>query len=63
MNQAIVEYLITNKYTESAAAFQKEAGVTYQESVTSSNKDMLEKKWTSLAKMKKQIWDLEKTIK
>ncbi len=26
-------------------------------------KDILEKKWTSLAKMKKQIWDLEKTVK
>lgn len=29
LNQAIIEYLVNNKFEQSAAAFQVEAGITY----------------------------------
>lgn len=63
MNTAIIEYLVTNKYEQSAIHFQRETGQQLQIPTDASKKDILEKKWTSLARLKKQIWDLERTIK
>ena len=63
LNSAILEYLQKNKYILAAEQFAKEADVKYADESTSSSsamKDILEKKWTSLVKLKKQVMELEK---
>ena len=64
LNTAIIEYLVHNKYMGSAEQFQREAGASLPPATTDQTKiDILEKKWTSLARLKKQVWDLEKQVK
>ena len=64
LNTAIIEYLVHNKYTDTAEYFKKESNATLPPPTTDQTKiDILEKKWTSLARLKKQVWDLEKQIK
>ena len=59
LNFAIYEYLVKKKYEESAAAFSKEASVDYEGYLKTSSlpasllKDVLERKWTSISKLKK----------
>jgi hypothetical protein len=58
--------MVKNKYTEFAACFSKEAQVDYEGYLKASNvpsslsKDILERKWNSIARLKKQVMDLEK---
>ena len=58
--------MVKNKYTLSAACFSKEAQVDYEGYLKASNvpssllKDILERKWNSIARLKKQVMDLEK---
>ena len=59
LNFAIQEYLVKSKFSDSAEAFAREAGVDYEgylkTSTTPSSllKDILERKWTSIARLKK----------
>jgi hypothetical protein len=58
--------MLKYKYTESAALFSKEAQVDYEGYLKASNtpssllKDILERKWNSIARLKKQVIDLER---
>jgi len=64
LNQAILEYLMKNRFDGAAQAFCDEAGVQPPETeVPSMKKDLLEKKWTSVVRLKKQVMELEKQIK
>jgi platelet-activating factor acetylhydrolase IB subunit alpha len=67
LNQAIHEYLLKNQYTNSAEMFASEADlpeaskpISTRLNGTGGIQDILEKKWTSVVKMKKQVMDLEK---
>ena len=61
--------MIKQKYSESAESFAREAGVDYDGYLKNSNtpssllKDILERKWTSIARLKKQVMDLERQCK
>lgn len=69
LNHAIHEYLVKSKFAQSAELFANEVGISTDESgkpstaSTSLIKDVLEKKWSSLAKLKKQVMELEKQNK
>lgn len=66
MNFAIYEYLVKQKYEESAFNFQKEAGVVTDGQTEASKstgkmatpKNLLEIKWTSIARLKKENIEL-----
>ena len=66
MNFAIYEYLVKQKYEESAFNFQKEAGVVTDGHTEASKstgkmatpKNLLEIKWTSIARLKKENIEL-----
>ena len=62
LNMAIHEYMLKNNFVASAQNFQEEAGLDTSTSA-STFKDILEKKWTSLVKLKRQVMDLEKQTK
>ena len=51
LNKAVFEYLQKNEYSLAAQAFQEESGV--DETSTQTTKDILEKKWTSIVRLKK----------
>lgn len=56
LNLAILEYLNKNKFKNAAEQFADEAGISPDDKNNSSSitmKDILEKKWTSLVKLKK----------
>lgn len=61
--------MLRKDYKESASIFSKEAGLDYdqylKESTTPASllKDILERKWVSIARLKKQVIDLEKQCK
>jgi hypothetical protein len=69
INFAIQEYLLKLGYTKSAEAFAQESQLDYQGYLKSSNtpasllKDVLERKWTSIARLKKQVIELERQCK
>lgn len=65
LNTAILEYLIKNNYAETAKQFETEANVALsKEPVTSAiKKDVLERKWKGLAKLKMENIALEKLNK
>lgn len=66
LNLAILEYLNKNKFKNAAEQFADEAGISPDDKNNSSQttmKDILEKKWTSLVKLKKQVIELEKQNK
>ena len=59
VNFAILEYMMKNKYEESVKLFANEAEVDYELYLKESTsppqllKDILERKWTSIARLKK----------
>ena len=59
LNQAIHEYLVKHKYTQAAAMLQQES-LMQPPQAQPLLKDMLERKWTSVAKLKKEVDDLTK---
>ena len=65
LNTAILEYLVKNGYEETAKQFENEANVALSnEPVTSAiKKDVLERKWKGLAKLKMENIALEKLNK
>lgn len=70
LNQAIHEYLLKNQFPDSAEIFAQEANlpetstaITTRLNGSTAVQDILEKKWTSVVKMKKQVMDLEKQLK
>lgn len=69
LNHAIHEYLVKNKFLQSAQIFAEETGIDADGGLQNSSasgtliKDVLEKKWTSVAKLKKQVMELEKQNK
>lgn len=56
-------------YTKSAQAFAQESQLDYEAYLKSSStpasllKDVLERKWTSIARLKKQVIELERQCK
>lgn len=71
LNAAIHEYLVKNRYSQAAQIFAEEAGIAEDDSSRNGKatqslsviKDVLEKKWTSVAKLKKQVMELERQNK
>lgn len=59
LNQAIAEYLSLN-YKGIHEEFCKQAQIQMVIAKESSKQNVLEKKWTTLVKLQRQIWDLEK---
>lgn len=60
----MLEYMLKHGYDESAALFREEAGVKpADEKKSETKKDLLEKKWTSVVRLKKQVMELEKLNK
>ena len=61
--------MLRKEYKESANVFAKEASLDYdqylKESTTPASllKEILERKWVSIARLKKQVIDLEKQCK
>jgi len=59
INFAILEYLMKYKFEQSCAAFGQEAGINYDDYLKTSTqpqsllKDVLERKWTSISRLKK----------
>ena len=59
INFAILEYLMKYKFDKSSEAFVQEANVNYEEYIKNSTisdkllKDIMERKWTSIARLKK----------
>ena len=62
LNKAILEYLYKNNYEDSYNSFMNEAEIEPGED-TSRMKNILETKWKSVAKLKRQIMSLEDQIK
>ena len=66
---AIHEYMVKNKFLSSAQIFADETGISVDGGPVNNSssgsliKDVLEKKWTSVAKLKKQVMELEKQNK
>lgn len=59
----MLEYLLKQGYKESAAKFKEEATVKEMEESSVLKKDLLEKKWSSVVRLKKQVMELEKINK
>jgi hypothetical protein len=61
--------LLKQGYTKSAEAFASEAKVDFEAYLKTTStpasllKDILERKWTSIARLKKQVMELEKQCK
>ena len=57
------------KFEQSVAIFGEEAGINYDAYLKSTTqpatllKDVLERKWTSISRLKKQVLELEKNCK
>lgn len=64
LNKAILEYLINNKYADSAAKFQQESNTAFeaQEKPNPSMTDILEKKWIAIYRLQKKVMELEAKI-
>ena len=63
LNSAVLEYLVKQGYQESAEKFNEEANVKAVDEKSAAHKDLLEKKWTSVVRLKKQVMELEKLNK
>ena len=69
LNQAIYEYLVKNKYAGAAQMFAEESKIKSDGGMGNGSasgsvlKDILERKWTSLAKLKKDVDELTKQNK
>lgn len=62
LNKAILEYLYKNNYKEAHDAFITEAEIDPEED-TSKMRNILETKWKSVARLKRQVLALEEDIK
>ena len=57
------------KFEQTIAAFSQESGLVYDEYLKNTTqpasllKDVLERKWTSISRLKKQVLELEKNLK
>jgi len=69
INFAILEYLMKYKFEQSIAAFGAESGIDFEGYLKNSTqptsllKDVLERKWTSISRLKKQVMELERNNK
>lgn len=69
INVAILDYLQKYKFEKAFAAFSEETGINLEEYFKNSNqpqalsKDVLERKWTSISRLKRQLIDMEKNYK
>ena len=69
LNLAIYEYMIKHKYTTSAQTFAEESQIKIEGELNNGStnglimKDILERKWTSIAKLKKELDELTKQNK
>lgn len=59
LHKAILEYLLNNKYSESAVKFQEEANVNFEPPPDKINVDILEKKWVAIYRLQKKVMELE----
>ncbi|KAL3480884.1 nuclear distribution protein nudF [Aspergillus californicus] len=62
LHKAMIAYLIANNLPETAAALRKEKDIgesVFDASTAKKYEGMLEKKWTSIARLQKRITDLE----
>jgi hypothetical protein len=58
---AIHEYLVKHKFNQAAAILAEESGIQVSNGATGSLlKDILERKWSSVAKLKKEVDGLTK---
>jgi|LauGreDrversion4_2_1035121.scaffolds.fasta_scaffold106694_1 hypothetical protein len=58
---AIHEYLVKHKFNQAAAILAEESGIQVSNGATGSLlKDILERKWSSVAKLKKEVDELTK---
>lgn len=62
LNKAIIEYLVNSNYSETAKAFSTEAQVVHEVASKASISDILEKKWVSISRLQKRIYELESKI-
>jgi len=62
LNKAILEYLYTNGYKNAYDALVTDAEVNVQDDTTS-QRNILETKWKSVARLKRQVLALEDQIK
>ena len=62
LHQAIAEYL-TNNFKDLTDSFCKAAGIQLAIPKESSKQNHLEKKWSTVIKLQRQVWDLEKQMK
>ena len=60
LHAAILEYLLNNKFNLTADAFRQEACLDSEEPQSPGMKNILEMKWTSVVRLKKQIMEMEK---
>lgn len=63
LNLAIHEYLVKHNFSQAAHLFAEEADLNPQGAKASAVKDILERKWTSIASLKKDIMELTKQNK
>jgi LisH len=58
---AIHEYLVKHKFNQAAAILAEESGIQVSNGASGSLlKDILERKWSSVAKLKKEVDELTK---
>lgn len=62
LNRAILEYLLANKYSETAAKFKEESGASFEPPPDKTNQDLLEKKWVAIYRLQKKVMELEAKI-
>lgn len=60
LNNAIIEYLSSNGFSQSCEIFRQEANMPEQ--VDSKYAGLLEKKWTSVIRLQKKVMDLESKL-
>jgi hypothetical protein len=68
LNCAVLEYLVKQNYIKTAQQFAEETQIPLPDEATLSatstiKKDVLERKWTSVVRLKKQVMELEKSNK
>eukprot|EP00124_Ichthyophonus_hoferi_P003191 Ihof_evm5s263 gene=Ihof_evmTU5s263 len=63
LHKAIFDYLITNKFNETAKVFQEESMVDDLDDITLKRiAGLLEKKWVSVVRLQKKVMDLEQRV-
>ena len=60
LHRSILEYFKNNKLTKSYECLKKELGISDMDLTIG---DLLEKKWTSVIRLQKKVYELEKSIK